>query len=106
MELCTKIEDLTCINCIYNHPDEEDDEGTYCYYHYMEPEDCSDRWVAREFFCHEGEWAAKVIVEDYTWEKKDDITEKIMTSREERVKVAGRAQMVACFLNDNVFDWL
>ena len=102
MELCKKIEDLTCINCIYSSPDEEDNDGTYCHYHYMEPEDCSDRWVSNNFFCHNGEWAAKVKVEETTYVEG----RKVSSTMEECVKVAGRAQMISCFLNDNVFDWL
>jgi hypothetical protein len=102
MELCKKIEDLTCMNCIYSHLDREDDEGTYCYYNYIEPEDCSDRWVSDNFFCHNGEWAAKVKVEETTYLEG----RKVSSTMEECVKVAGRAQMISCFLNDNVFDWL
>ena len=106
MELCRKIEDLTCKNCIYcnidNNIEEDSSLEYYCYFNYHEPEDCSDRWVPDTFFCHDGEWAAKVKVEENEYEEG----KKINTSFKECVKVAGRATMVACFLNDNVFDWL
>ena len=105
MELCQKIEDLTCKNCIYSNIDTEEgdiDPSYYCYYNYTEPEDCSDRWVPDTFFCHNGEWAARVNVEETTYNEG----KKINVTMEECVKVAGRAQMISCFLNNNVFDWL
>jgi hypothetical protein len=104
MELCKKIEDLTCKNCIYCNTDIEEgvsEPNYYCYYNYIEPEDCSDRWVPDTFFCHDGEWAAKVKVEESEYENG----KKVRSNFTECVKVANRQNMVCCFLNDGVFDW-
>ena len=106
MELCQKIEDLTCKNCIYCNIDNDIDEDgelvCYCYYHFQEPEDNEgDRWVPDTFFCHNGEWAAKVKIEEREY-AEGKVVNKTLS---ECVKVANRQNMVCCFLNDGVFDW-
>jgi hypothetical protein len=74
-----------------------------CYYHFEEPEDLeSGRWVPYNFFCHNGEWAAKVKVKETTYEDGKQVS----VSFKDCVKVSDRSQMISCFLNNNLFEWL
>ena len=102
MNLCSKIKDLTCLNCIFSEASEDEGFSLCNVKHKTMGKLCRD-----DTFCGEGKWASKVTITKYRRVQGEGLDDSYKDEEyeESAVRVDGRQFVIDSFLNDGHYDY-